>query len=204
MIQQAVKARKIDYVWHFTRLQNLHRILTYGLQSRASLDASGADFEFNDEYRFDYQREAICCSLGHPNYKMFYKLRQEKPGIEWVVLGIAPSVLWEKDCAFCVENAASNNVTCIPIELRKGPEAFNRLFSEIAGKPKRSALNLPDYCPTNPQAEILIFGDVEPNYIVGAITQSKQRETQLKTKYPGFDFLYHRSLFMPRKDYGSW
>ena len=91
-------------------------------------------------------------------------------------------MLWEKDCAFCVSNAASNEVTCIPISYRKGLAAFNKLFEEIDGKPTRAELGISVYCPTNPQAEILVFDCIEPKYIIGAITQNKATETELKTK----------------------
>jgi hypothetical protein len=134
-MKDAVKEKEIEYIWHFTRLSNIDSILRHGLISRHDLENLGMQSDFNDEYRLDCQRNAICCSLGHPNYKMFYSLRQNDPNVRWVVLGIQPSVLWEKDCAFCVSNAASNEVTCIPIEFRKGLAAFNRLFEEIDGKP---------------------------------------------------------------------
>ncbi len=203
-MKDAVKEKKIEYIWHFTRLSNIDSILKYGLISRQDLENSGMQSDFNDDYRLDCQKNAICCSLGHPNYKMFYSLRQNNPDVKWVVLGIKPSVLWEKDCAFCVSNAASNEVTCIPISYRKGLAAFSKLFEEIDGKPTRTELGISDYCPTNPQAEILVFGRIEPEYIIGAITQNKATETELKTKYTNWEFLYHRALFSARKDYQHW
>ncbi len=205
-MKNAVKRRKIDCVWHFTRLSNLDSILKHGLISRKDLENSGIKSDFNDDYRFDCEENAICCSLGHPNYKMFYSLRQNNPDIEWVVLALIPDVLWEKDCAFCVSNAASNEVTCIPITLRKGLDAFNKLFEEIDGKPTRAELEISDRSPTNPQAEILIFDRIEPKHIIGVITQYKATETDLKTKYENsaFDILYHNALFSPRKDYIHW
>jgi len=203
-MKDAVKKRGIEYVWHFTRLSNVDSILRHGLISRQELENSGMLSEFNDDYRLDFQEDAICCSLGHPNYKMFYSLRQSNADVKWVVLAIAPDVLWEKDCAFCVSNAASNEVTCIPISLRKQLDAFNKLFEEIDGKPSRAELGISDCCPTNPQAEILIFEQIEPEYIIGAITQDKATETELKTKYSHFEFLYHSALFSARKDYNHW
>ena len=199
-----VEKRGIDFVWHFTRLANLHGILTNGLIGRSKLVSMGVPSEFNDNYRLDGHEESICCSIAHPNYKMFYRLRQESPEIEWVVVALQPSVLWEKDCAFCTTNAASNNVTYIPIQLRKGAPAFIRLFDEVPGKPPRAELGISDSCPTDPQAEVLVFGDIEANYIVGAVTQNKPTETTLKAQYPNFQFLYHRALFSARKDYQHW
>lgn len=199
-----VEARGIDFVWHFTRLSNLPSILVNGLINRVQITFSGMQSEFNDHCRIDGQQDSICCSIAHPNYKMFYRLRQENPDVEWVVIGLKPSVLWEKDCAFCVSNAASNEVTSIPIQARKGTAAFNRLFEEAPGKPTREGLGISDACPTNPQAEVLVFGNIETSYIIGAVTQKKETEELLKAQYPNYQFVYHKALFSARKDYEHW
>lgn len=203
-MENAVKSRNIKYVWHFTKMENLNSILTNGLIPRALLEAHGAAVAYNDQYRFDNQKNANCLSIGHPNYKMFYSLRCQDPNQRWVVLAFKPEILWEKDCAFCHENAASNNVAGIPVQYRKGVHAFQRMFAPVAGIPDREVLKLPDDCPTNPQAEILVFGIIEPQYIIGAITSDKQSEQVLKTTYPDFDFLYHKALYFPRFDYEHW
>ncbi|MEW8185890.1 MAG: DarT ssDNA thymidine ADP-ribosyltransferase family protein [Candidatus Thiodiazotropha endolucinida] len=196
----------IKYVYHFTRLQNLDSILLEGLMSRQDLDSCEWDTPpaINDPYRFDNCLDAICCSIGHPNYKMFYRLRQQYKGEEWVVLGLKARILWEKDCAFCVENAASNNVTSIPIEERRSLDAFNQLFEEYDGKPSREDLGIPNKCPTHPQAEILVFENIEPEYIIGAVFESRQRVDEYRTQYDDFQFMYHKAPFKPRGDYEHW
>lgn len=78
------------------------------------------------------------------------------------------------------------------------------MFSAVEGKPERAKLKLPNDCPTNPQAEILAFGVIEPQYIVGAITPNKITETDLVAKYPNFKFLYHRAFYDARLDYEHW
>lgn len=203
-MQNEVKSRNIDYLWHFTKIENLDSILKNGLIPRATLEAMNAKVAYNDQYRLDGQKGANCLSLGHPNYKMFYSLRSQDPKQEWVVLAIKPEVLWIKDCAFCYENAASANVTSIPLPQRKGLQAFRAMFANAAGKPQRSVIKLPDDCPTNPQAEILAFDTIEPKYIEGAVTQTKAIELTLKAQHPNFEFLYHRAHFSARLDYEHW
>ncbi|MDO6537965.1 DarT ssDNA thymidine ADP-ribosyltransferase family protein [Alteromonas stellipolaris] len=203
-MQNEVKSRDIDYVWHFTKIENVDSILANGLIPRATLEAQGAAVAYNDQYRIDGQRTANCLSIGHPNYKMFYSLRCQDSSQIWVVVAFKPEILWLKDCAFCFENAASNNVAAIPIQNRKGVAAFRRMFDPVAGKPNRETLKLPDDCPTNPQAEILVFDTIEPQYVEGVITPDKQTEQALKAKYPNFDFLYHRAFYSARLDYEYW
>lgn len=203
-MKELVEARNISVVWHFTRTSNLPEILANGLINRTQLTCAGMPIDFNDHYRLDGQQGAICCSIAHPNYKMFYRLRQENPDVEWAVIALNPSVLWEKECAFCTSNAASNEVTAIPIQDRKGEAAFNRLFDDVPGKSPRATLGISDACPTNPQAEVLVFGNIETNYILGVITQKKETEEQLKAQYPNYQFQYHRAPFSARKDYEHW
>jgi hypothetical protein len=78
------------------------------------------------------------------------------------------------------------------------------MFDAVAGKPHRSTLKLPDNCPTNPQAEILVFGVIEPEYIIGVVTSTKVIETDLKSKYPNFNFRYHPVPYSARLDYEHW
>ncbi len=203
-MKELVKKRDIKFVFPFTRLENLKSILENGLKSRQYLEDNESNSIFNDEYRLDGYKESICCSLCHPNYKMFYRLRQENPEQEWVVIGIKKSIIWKKDCAFCVENAASNNVTSIPLVDRKGKRAFKQIFKEDPTKPNRKKLGIQDSCPTNPQAEILVFDDIEPENIFGVVFQSKDRADEYEKLYNDFQFIYHRAYFMPRTDWQNW
>jgi hypothetical protein len=203
-MENEVRSRNIEYLWHFTRIENLDSILVNGIIPRATLEAQRTSTIYNDPYRLDGQKTANCLSLGHPNYKMFYSLRCQNSSQVWVVIAIKSEILYIKDCAFCHENAASNNVTSIPIQHRKSIQAFRSMFAPIIGKPDRATLNLPDNCPTNPQAEVLVFDIMEPQYIVGVITPTKIIETELKSKFPSFDFLYHRAHYSARKDYEHW
>lgn len=203
-MQNEVKSRSIDCVWHFTKIENVDSILANGLIPRATLEAQGAAVAYNDQCRIDEQRSANCLSIGHPNYKMFYSLRCQNPNQIWVVVVFKPEILWLKDCAFCHENAASNSVTAIPIQNRKGIDAFRRMFDPVVGKPDRTVLGLSDCEPTNPQAEVLVFDTIEPQYIEGVITPDKQIEQYLQVIYPNFNFLCHQESYSPRLDYGYW
>lgn len=203
-MERAVRNRGIEFVFHFTKIDNLDSIFKDGLIPRSILEVSHAEYSFNDHHRIDGHQNASCLSVGHPNYKMFYRLRQENINQEWVVIVISAVILWQKDCAFCHENAASNSVRVIPIHLRKGVAAFERMFDPVPDKPDRATLGLPDRCPTNPQAEILVFDTIEPKFIVGAVVQSRERERELSEKHPKFQFMRVEGFFKPRIDFASW
>ena len=203
-MEKQVEKREIEFVVHFTRFENLNNILENGLKTREYLEDNEPDAIFNDEYRYDGYKNSICCSICHPNYKMFFPLRQADLNNEWVVIGIKKDIIWEKECAFCIENAASNNVTSIPLEERKGKQAFKKLYKEIEGKPSRSELGIAKSCPTNPQAEILVFDNIAPEDIIGVAFQNKKRVKEYEELYDNFQFIYHKAYFMPRTDWRDW
>jgi hypothetical protein len=203
-VQKEVESRGIKLLLHFTKLQNLASILKSGIVPRQSLESGGVEFLYCDESRLDREISASCLSICHPNYKMFYNLRMRDAQQQWVVVACKPAVLWEKDCAFCVENAAGNSVTSIPIAQRKGVEAFNAIFAPVDGKPLRTAIKLPDACPTNPQAEVLVFDVIEPEYFIGVGCNSTSLTDQLKRDHPMFAFAHMPALFSARIDFQHW
>lgn len=204
MLQQTIQSRNIKYLIHFTRIENLERILSEGLKAKDTLVTEGIPFLWNDAHRLDGRTNASCCSIGHPNYKMFYSLRCEHPGSEWVVLGIKPSILWEKNVAFCFTNAASSSITRLPLNSLKGVNAFNKLFDEVPGKPTRQTLGLAENFPTDPQAEILVFETIETEDIFGVVFQSSARRDEYKIRFSDKQVLYIPNFFSPRHDYQHW
>jgi len=205
-LQQAIETKGISFLLHFTRIENLHNILTNGLIPRSTLEATNSSFIFNDTMRIDGYKNASCCSIQHPNYKMFYSLRQQYPNTEWVVLGIRTNILWEKNCAFCYTNAASSTILSTPLADLQGVQAFNKMFEDIYTNPTRSILNIPNNYPTDPQAEILIFDVIEPHYIIGAIFQNPTLMEIYKLLFPEKmgSFALYPPFFSYRHDYLHW
>ena len=198
-MQNAVTKREVQVIWHFTQYENLDSILTNGLLTRTFLEQNDITYKFNDELRLDHCTDSICCSIGFPNYKQFFPFRKSDDDQQWVVLGIQPNILWELDCAFCVENAASKTVTKIPIQQRKGVDAFNKMFLEIEGKPTRKDLGLHLSYPTNPQAEVLVLEKIDPKYIIRVALDSNEEKDNLETKYPNFEFKKNVFFILPQK-----
>lgn len=176
-IREAAKAREIPFLAHFTRTLNLPSIFQHGLVPRASLDDLQLEAQTNDEYRLDGQLGANCLSVAFPNALMLWKLRQENPGTNWVVLILSPSILWEMPCAFCPHNAAANEVTCQPIGRFQTAEALNAMFDPLPNI-NREGQKLKNYDPTDVQAEVLAFGTILPAKIMGGIFQRTPSKEQ--------------------------
>ena len=175
-IQQICKDRGITTLVHFTRIEKLRDILHEGLLDHQSLlKKHGQQFAPNDRKRLDRHKEAICLSISFPNHQLFNKFSRPNEGSppdysQWVVLLLDAKVLWELDCAFCQENAASNAVRYISLAERKKPDALKNMFVDVCRDTKgnvyqRQSLQIPDYYPTHPQAEVLVFDRIRTEYI---------------------------------------
>lgn len=203
-IKEIVERRGIKALLHFTQVENVDGIVTHGLLPRDQYESCNVSPLLTDEMRLDNCLGAVSLSIGFPNYKMFYRCRMEKANTRWAVIGLHSSILWEKDCAFCIENAAKNTVVSIPIADRKGALAFEKMFEEIADKPNRKTMLLKDGFPTNPQAEVLVFDRIEPTYILGVGFKEQELADEYKIKYPKRDMRRMLGLFQPRIDYSHW
>lgn len=203
-IQDFAAARNIKYLYHFTRLGNLQSILTQGLLPRDQCAARQITPLINDQLRLDYT-DGICLTIAFPNYKMFYPLRCNNPGVQWAVVAVRASVLWEKDSAFCRENAAKAAVTAIPLPQRRGLGALQAMYEDFPGVP-RNTLGIPPQYPTNPQAEVLVFEHIAPEYIVGvAFNDAALRRQYAAMILPRpYEFLDAPRYFSARSDFQHW
>lgn len=211
-IQEICQMYGIETLVHFTHIRNLYSILQHGLLGRSQLESMSwiEPPQYNDNYRLDGQREAICLSISFPNYKMFYKYSFNNRS-DWVVLLLKPSILWELDCKFYRENAASNNAKENIIEkrnqARKQPEALKNMFSDYSNI-KREILEIPNNFTTHPQAEVLVFNQISTQYIDVVHFHSLDVGTQWTTLNPGnyaqTFYAEYRYYFSPRQDWQMW
>lgn len=206
-IQAFCRVHEIDTLVHFTRIENLAGILANGMQGRNDLEQAWRlkSVVFNDDKRIDGHQNAVCLCISFPNFKMFYRLRQTNHG-GWVVLVLNPNVLWELDCAFCHENAASNNVRYISLQERKKFQALERMYSDHHLNPRKN-LAIPINYPTHPQAEVLVFQPIPVHYIrevhFSNIAQLQDWHAR-HTHVPRELLVVNGQYFNARRDYAAW
>jgi hypothetical protein len=200
---------------HFTHIQNLKSILQYGLIGRSQLREMCLEFQYNDEVRLEGQRAATCLSISFPNYKMFYKYRcADSIDSNWVVLLLKPSILWELNCKFYIENAASNNARNSNLRGDRAQPSNLREMFEDYGAIRRASLQIPNHFTTHPQAEVLVFDQIHPCFIEKVNFNSLQDAIEWIKLNPGNysqTFLpmprytwNHSSYFKPRDDWKMW
>jgi len=173
-IRQAAVSKKIPLLAHFTRVSNLYSILEHGLCPLDKARASGITPHTNDPLRLDGYPGAVSVSIAFPNYKMFYKYRMLNPSESWVVVLLAPSILWQKKCGFCQYNAADRRILGRPLTTLTHIDAFHSMFTPAEDGPSRQEQQLNDYDPTDPQGEVLVFDGIEPTFIEGIAFENSE------------------------------
>lgn len=206
-IKDFCEAQGIQNIMHFTRAENIESILKHGLVPRDQIESNLMHYlpKFNDQQRLDGIRNAVCLSIGFPNYKMFYKYRMKCSG-DWGILLVQSAVLYELECVFCFENAASHNVKDIPLSERRTFEALKNLFSDLPGV-SRDSLKLPPTYTTNPQAEVLVLESIPPSFISEIHFINSASYETWQNKIPEIaNFVVNPSspLFNARQDWFHW
>lgn len=206
-IKQFCEERGVRSLVHFTRVENLQGIFREGILPRKTLERFPEDAwpHFNDAVRYDYCTGASCLSISFPNYRMFYSLREKTKdaGARWSVLLLKPDILWKMDCAFCSDNAARRKMVAKSLDKRRDFLSLKEMFTDAPRK-KRQSLNIPDHYTTNPQAEVLIFGKISPDYITELHFEDKTAMELCAPLPLNYSFQLDDQYFKPRSDYKHW
>ncbi|WP_064202780.1 DarT ssDNA thymidine ADP-ribosyltransferase family protein [Brevibacillus brevis] len=204
-MRKAINELEIEYLVHFTQAENLSSIFKHGILPVAQQRFKNISAKRNDLIRMDFCEEATSTSIHFPNYKLFYKFRMTDQSVDWVVLALSSDILLEKQCAFCTDNAANSSISQQSLRDRMGADALRRMFLDIPGKPTRAVLGIADSTPTNPQAEVLVFDEIEPDYIVAIIFENKMTLEKYRHLLPeDLQVEVLDGYFAPRKDYIHW
>ena len=191
-IQEIALSKKIPFLVHFTRSENIPSIMKHGLIPVGIANGLGINPTINDQLRLDGRLNGTSLSIAFPNGQMFYRLRKENPDVSRTVLAIATSVLWSKDVLFCRHNAADNRVRKTESDLLRQPQTFGGLFQEIEGIQARSEQGIRDFDPTDVQAEALIMEPIEPEFVLGALFNDKETLDELKPHFGIRKLILHR------------
>jgi len=209
---------------HFTAVRNLQGISQSGLLTREELRKRNASFFFNDHHRHDQAligKSAICLSIGHPNYALLSSLISRHKDASFVVLEIDPRIL-TKNSNFLVtpSNAAAKEIRT---KFKEHPEVFwsefalVELFAPEVRRVKNhtneiQAFNRPSELspsmPTDPQAEVLYFGNISRQRILHVYCPHFLQRRQIEDLTGGhgwkIDVSVNAELFGPRADAELW
>lgn len=162
-------SRQVTRLCHFTKTQSLVHILTSEDGILATQFIISKELHQNDMDRRDRRKDYVCCSVQYPNGWYWRKARDrnlDKVFQEWLVLTIDVRIIRDAAFQFCCCNAASASGSYI----QSNGEQISTMFSSPTpfGARQRTPSMLP-CCPTDDQAEILIYRNVPYRYITGII-----------------------------------
>lgn len=95
-IQRIAVEKKIPFLVHFTRFENVSSIMNNGLLPVSYAHGKGISPVVNDEIRLDGRLNGTSLSVSFPNGSLFYRFRNDKPDVSWVILAISTSVFGPK------------------------------------------------------------------------------------------------------------
>ena len=171
-IRSAVEARGIDYLLHFTSLDNLRGIARYGLLARSEHPKFGVTPRYSGRYRLDSSDDAISVSICTFNERMFAAKRARSDHFEWIFLAIQSSVLWTQPSRFFWCNAARTEM----IEHRGRRDvlwAFEKMFE----RNPEARVGLYPNQPTDQESEVQVMRSIAPELISGIIVAREELVT---------------------------
>lgn len=94
----------------------------------------GINARINDMDRYDNKLYATSFSIGFPNYKMFYSVRnkEENKNSKWLILSVRSDILLshEENIYYCENNGATREMTNKNNDKLKEPKALENMFKE--------------------------------------------------------------------------
>lgn len=188
----------VNYITHFTKIENLESILQNGILSKNILTSLGIIYNQSDNLRLDNKLDFICNSISFPNYKMFYAKRMEDSSQKWVVLEIDKSIIMHK-LTTEFYNANSSSSYYDKFRCYNCNEALFNMFHI-----NNRDISLPSNYPTDPQAEVLVKDSISTPYISYINLNYDDEKVKKLTKEFNIECRYNKHLFDARVDYERW
>ncbi len=217
-IYNYLKDKQANFFVHFTPISNLPSILNYGIIPRRELNARKIYADTPDKDRLDNRLDYSSFSIALPNYKILYSKRHSTP-FQYAVLIIDTQIILDlplSAISYLPGNAASNAIQ--NVENYTGFEAVKALYAPTVQigpmMYTRDQLGIPEYYPTNPQAEVFIKAAIAPQYINSIKGEDSKQVAQIKelliaegVQSPlllNNKINYNKVFFRPRIDYRYW
>jgi hypothetical protein len=207
-IRSSVQGRGIHNVLHFTQIENLPHIITYGLMSYNECNKLKETVYGSDQDRFCEDSVSVTVESYYP--KMF-RGKQRKNGGTWIILALETRLLWELECNFYPRNIGMREMQFCQKRKNNG-YAFDRMFEDldpcgwIDGEGYREKLGLPANLTTFPDAEIQVMDTIPPEWITDVWIEDTANADAVQAelnRLPGPERDVLVQSFEPRFKYGG-
>jgi hypothetical protein len=164
-IPRFLAAREITSLFHFTSIKNLESIASNGFLGRESLISLNISFTPSDQIRYEPILDGVCFSLSRPNYYM--AARKVIAGHEMVLLELQGLSELLTNFNF-VASPGNFGSPVLKRKIESWPEEFigGQGLMNLFKNPKvREKYEIPDFEPTDPQAEIILLEGVPWGFV---------------------------------------
>jgi|APSaa5957512493_1039668.scaffolds.fasta_scaffold23400_1 hypothetical protein len=178
-VKDFIESRSIKRLCHFTKVANLPSILADGYIYATKELRGHAKTVYNDPSRADGHEDHVCCSIQYPNGYLLQKWTEAGEGShEWAILCLDPAVM-RRVAKFCPVNAS----TASGRHLQEGIDGLKKMFMKTPPskfKQYRGPNHLPQ-CPTDLQAEVLVYGRIQwEKYVTGLVVSSVASKNEVE------------------------
>jgi len=158
---------------HFTKVRSLAHILMSEDGIIATEFIPDGVKQQNDLDRLDNAKDFVSCSLQYPNCWYWEKAKERDVDVifkEWVVLTIDLEILKDKQFKYCNCNASKES----GIYIRDNLSEIRDIFGEPTIQFKYRTKNMLRCCPSDDQAEIMVYKNIPICYMNGIIVGNNE------------------------------
>lgn len=185
-IETVLAEHNIRRLCHMTQLDKLFSILYGGTGIWATDFYEGTGLYKNDSERRDGCTDYISTSIEYPNVWYYNAKKDVNPKVNtWAVIFIDANICREESTLFCPINSASSKGRYIGNQA----ENLSKSFDSVVGYRHRSPLML-DCCPTDDQAEVLIYRYIPVSAICGVAFESAAITRLMKELFEKYGVSY--------------
>ena len=174
-LQDILNSRCVTQLCHMTTIESLLSILDNNCGILATDFIDENNLIKIDQNRLDNRTDCISLSIQYPNLWYFYHKRNEPnyKKYKWGVIFIDPKI-----CDYCTLFSPFNAATKCGHYLNSGEYALSKCFENELIKPKRGTIrrtnNMLKCCPTDDQAEVMIYREISVDYFLGIAFATKE------------------------------
>lgn len=162
-IQNELKRRGVTRLCHMTQIDNLIQILIDDTGILADDYIEEEKLHRNDPDRLDGRTDYISTSIQFPNVWYYRYRRNVRSGMtDWAIIFIDTDICRKSNTLFSSVNAATANGACLGTGVRRLKDSFE---CYVGGRPRTS--NMLSNCPTDDQAEVMIYKEIPTSYFQG-------------------------------------
>ena len=191
-LREVLNRQCVDHFIHCTLIENLSSILENGILPRKNLESSHDVHGYiTDSHRLDENTEATSFSVQNPNFEHLQRIYDRGESGEAAILVVANNLILNYPCSFYPRNAAKKEFKYKSFSHWQWSDRFEELFSddEDGRRVTQDGAPFPSSWTTHADAEVMVFGEISPEYIEQVAIKNDRERAKFEKKFPKIEFI---------------